>query len=498
MRRRLFSALIAGLVAVLLPALSFAQWVTAKTDTLAGTAASERSTRFSVAVDATNRPHAIWSTGSSLVYARMDAGGWIAPIVLSQNDATYAGLAVVVVPGTTRPCVLYSRTPFGAPAGELLLADWNGSSFDVRTLTADGVAKFGPAVAMDAGGAYHVVFVVQSAGEWRLRYLTNAPGFATDQLLAVGPLGAFGSGASPAIAVEPGGIAHVVYRGVGTSYRIHHAQNAAPGGATWSWEELISPNLEDTGADVEIDALGNLYVAASGADCDICTRRTHIFQRPPGNTWNAPTPVVHSSGLTGPVLAVGPVGGAQVGGVQVALSEISGSLQTGRIFHAGSLTGWAPSLVVGNDHGTPSLAVDRFGTGHLVCTTGANTGVRNVLYLRSAGTPAGVDEVTPPVLTGWRASPNPFGEQTVLRRFDGVGTKADPGPAAPVLVVDLAGRIVRHLASATASGGGVEYVWDGLGDNGREAPAGVYRIVIAGGGSGPATGARAMKVVKLR
>jgi hypothetical protein len=490
-RLRFSGAFTLGLLAVMLPSLASAQWVTARTDTLAGTVASERSTRFSVAVDAMSRPHAIWSTGSSLVYARMDAGSWITPIVLSQGDATYAGLAVVVVPGTTRPCVLYSRTPFGAQAGELLLAEWNGSSFDVRTLTADGVAKYGPAIAMDASGAYHVVFVVQASGEWRLRYLTNTAGPATDTLLTVGPLGAFGSGTSPAIAVEPGGIAHVAYRGVSPVYRIHHAQNAAPGGVDWSWEALISPNFEDTSADIELDALGNVYVAASGADCDVCTRRTHIFQRPPGSVWNAPTPIVHANGLTAAVLAVGTVGGAQV-----AMSEISGSLLTGRVFHAGSLTDWAPSLVVGNDHGTPSLALDGFGVGHLVCTTGANTGARNVLYLRSAGAVAGVDDVTPAVLTGWRASPNPFWEQTVIRLPDGVGTKAAPGPGAALIVVDLAGRIVRHLESTAANGGGVEYVWDGLGDNGREAPAGVYRIAAIGGGTGSPAGAT--KVLKLR
>lgn len=190
---------------------------------------------------------------------------------------------MAVAPGSTKPWVLYTRTPFGAPAGDLVLAEWDGTGFTTRPLTSDGVAKVGPAFALDASGAYHVVCVVQVLGEWRLRYLTNVTGAPTGALLSVGGLGQFGSGASPAIAVDPGGVAHVVYRGVSGSYRIHHAENAAPGDTTsWSWQALVLPNAEDTGSDVKVDASGNVVVVASGSDCDVCTRHSHVFQRPAG------------------------------------------------------------------------------------------------------------------------------------------------------------------------------------------------------------------------
>lgn len=72
--------LVLGLMVVATPAVVSAQWVTTVTDSLAGTPASERSTRFSVVVDAANAPHAVWTAGSSMFYSRKQAGGWIAPI----------------------------------------------------------------------------------------------------------------------------------------------------------------------------------------------------------------------------------------------------------------------------------------------------------------------------------------------------------------------------------------------------------------------------------
>ena len=493
MRCPSLSALVLSLSLITVPAAALAQWVTAGTDTLAGTSASERSTRFSVAVDATNAPHAIWSVGASLVYSRKQAAGWLSPIELSHPDAAYAGNAVVVRPGSTDASVLYSRTPFGAPAGELLLAEWNGNGFSVRTLTADGAAKFGPVLAIDASGAYHVVCVVQALGEWRLRYLTNVTGSQTDVLLAVGSLGPFGSGASPAIAVEPNGIAHVVYRGVNPGYRIHHAENSAPGGTSWSWQELFTPNAEDTGSDVELDASGGVHVVASGSDCDVCTRHTHVFERPVGGNWSAATPIVHTSGLTQASLAVDPGKAAHV-----MAAEISGSLLTGRIFHASALTGWVPSLVIGNDHGTPSLAIDAQGRGHLVCTTGPNTGSRNVLYLQSAAlTTVGVIAPPPPTTPSWQASPNPFSRATVLRFTGEPALVAAIHGGARLVILDIAGRAVRRLSAGVATNSSADFVWDGRGDNGGTVPPGVYRIALVNASGRIAAGTASVKVVKL-
>jgi hypothetical protein len=352
----------------------------------------------------------------------------------------------------------------------------------------DGVAKYTPALAVDAGGRYHVVCVVQEAGVWRLRYLTNVGGAPTDVLLAVGSLGGFGSGASPAVAVEPDGVAHVVYRGVSGVYRIHHAENDAPGSTTWSWQTLVSPNGEDLGSDVEVEAGGTVHVAVSGDDCFECTRRTFVFRRPPGGSWGAPAPIAHVMGLAGPSLAVDTGGMAHV-----ALSEVGGNILTGRVFHASARTGWSPSLVIGDDHASPCLALDELGQGHLVCTTGPNTGVEDVLYLRSQPLAIAVGE---PVAAAsrWAATPNPFAARTVLR-IPGSGARARAGSRS-VLVCDATGRVVRRLDPNVATGGRmIEIDWDGRDEAGRDLPGGVYFVSPPGKAQ---EGGTRTAVVKLR
>lgn len=491
MRPFVFALFGTAFACLLGPSVASAQWTTLLTDTLAGTAASERSTRYSVAVDSAGAPHAIWSAGTTLLYSRKGEAGWVPPLTLSQSDANYVACALSVVPGTSRPAVLFARRAFGATVDRLLLAEWNGTGFDVRTLTTDSVANQQPALAMDAGGNFHVVCVVFTGGQWRIRYLTNASGTVTEQLLPVGELGDFGAGATPAVSVEADGRAHVVYRALNDPsglYRIQHAENSWPGDTLWSWEELVTPNLEDSGSDVRVDASGTLHVAVSGSDCQTCTRHTYVFERRPGQAWSAPVPIVHSNGLAAPVLAVGSAGGAQL-----AVSEISGNLFTGRIYHAGSRSGWIPSLVVGTDHGTPALAVGPQGSAHLVCSTGPNTGVRNVLHLQSAPTTAGVSGASSPRSAAWSATPNPFVARTVLR-LSGDGTH-EAARAERALVLDVTGRVMRRLAPVRLLDGATEFEWDGRSTDGRVVPAGIYRIVSRGPGS--AAGTRGVAVVKL-
>lgn len=137
-------------------------------------------------------------------------------------------------------------------------------------------------------------------------------------------------------------------------------------------------------------------------------------------------PIVHTDGLAQASLALDP----------------GGNFFTGRIFHASARTGWSPTLVIGTDHFTPSLAIDAQGRGHLVCSTGPNTGI-------------------------------------------------------PLVVLDVAGRTVRRLTPTTGTGGGVECMWDGRSDAGTTVPAGVYRVVPAHGSRQPATQAGTITVMKL-
>jgi hypothetical protein len=102
-----------------------------------------------------------------------------------------------------------------------------------------------------------------------------------------------------------------------------------------------------------------------------------------------------------------------------------------------------------------------------------------------AGVPdEGVAGALPAGIAGY---PNPFGPQTRIR-----WTQPGGGPAA-VAVYDLAGRLVRSFAPMEWGPGEHEVLWDGLSDDGRRVPSGVYFCRVAGSGV-----SEAAKVVLVR
>lgn len=64
--------------------------------------------------------------------------------------------------------------------------------------------------------------------------------------------------------------------------------------------------------------------------------------------------------------------------------------------------------------------------------------------------------------------PNPFNPLTTLR-FE----TSTPGRAV-IIIYDIRGRCVRHLVDEIAAPGRYEAIWDGVGDDGRPAPSGIY------------------------
>ena len=85
--------------------------------------------------------------------------------------------------------------------------------------------------------------------------------------------------------------------------------------------------------------------------------------------------------------------------------------------------------------------------------------------------PAGTPPVAP--LAGLESvRPNPFTGRTSI-----VLTLAQDGPA-DLAVLDLEGRRVRELVAGSLSSGEHVYTWEGRRDDGRDAPAGVYWILM--------------------
>jgi hypothetical protein len=80
----------------------------------------------------------------------------------------------------------------------------------------------------------------------------------------------------------------------------------------------------------------------------------------------------------------------------------------------------------------------------------------------------------PEPLLSLMASPNPFSRATRLR-LNGPTVEL---AACQVSIVDCAGRIVRRALPALSGAGLSDREWDGLDDDGRRMPSGVYFAVM--------------------
>jgi hypothetical protein len=468
------------------------QWQDAPVDTIAGSESDEISFPFSLDVDNENAPHAVWTapidSRMAVFYSHKVGDSWTEAIEAGSDGGRHTAPALAVQPGTAIPTVAFSGHLSGETDGDIYLATWNGSAFDAARLTDDDAPDGSPALAVDASGAYHVASVTQSDDLWRIRYLTNVAGEPVDLLVEGGPLGSYGSGASPAIAIDADGRAHITYRGIYGGYRVYHAFNDGPGSADWTWEVFISGNLEDYSSDIEIDATGGIHVALSGNNGWGTNPKVFYFHQPAGGSWDPYEFVPFGLGLTSPSLALDPAGGPHT-----AMAEVSGNFYTGRIYYARQTDDWSPVLVIGVDHGVPSLAVDQIGMGHLVCMTGPNTGIEDVLYIRSSSPVSAVERGdTIASALALRASPNPF-RGTVV--FNAAASPAGLGSAegsadCTLVIFDAAGRRVKRLGSVDLAGGGFQLSWDGRDEGGVRVPSGLYTARI---------GSRAAaKVIKLQ
>ncbi len=482
--------LIAG---VLLAAPVAAQWEGAEVVVLAGSEADEEACRFSLAVGQADTPHAVWladlGARRGVFYAWREGDVWTEPIEVSVDEVNCFDAAMALVPETTTRVVAFEAVAAGETDHEVYLATWNGTGFDVLRLTDNDAPDRDPALALDPSGRYHLVCVTQVAGQWRLRYLTDVTGEPSDQIVTAGPLGDFGSGAMPCIAVESTGVAHIAYRGIlGPLYRVHCATNTVPGGEIWTWQAMTSGNVEDFSSDIEIDSHEGVHLAVSGNDCWGCNPRTYYFHRPAGGDWNPYVFIPLTMGLSTPSLALDVFDLPHV-----AMSEVSGNIYTGRLYYASAANFWTPVLVIGTDHGTPCLAVDSSGFGHLTCMTGPNTGVEDVLYLHSTEHLVDVDGaamdpiVATPAATPW-AAPNPFSDAVVVRAGAWAGHSGLPGPV--VRVYDAFGRLVRQLWPEIPVGRGYRSTWDGRDVAGAPVAPGVYHLRMGEG--------QALRVVKVR
>ncbi len=93
--------------------------------------------------------------------------------------------------------------------------------------------------------------------------------------------------------------------------------------------------------------------------------------------------------------------------------------------------------------------------------------------------PMGVDGAPRAGIAGIAVEPNPF-TGAVRIRIDLTDDAVARAPEAGVMILDAAGRRVRELAAAPASGPGTARIlsWDARDDRGREVPAGMYWVRV--------------------
>lgn len=95
------------------------------------------------------------------------------------------------------------------------------------------------------------------------------------------------------------------------------------------------------------------------------------------------------------------------------------------------------------------------------------------------GSVSGVGRIAGRVVARLSALPNPCVAGTTIR------VEAPSAIERDLVVCDLSGRVVRHLAAGSFGPGTRTVAWDGNGDRGERLPAGVYFARLAGGPGAP-------------
>ena len=122
------------------------------------------------------------------------------------------------------------------------------------------------------------------------------------------------------------------------------------------------------------------------------------------------------------------------------------------------------------------------------------TGLARAPIVVSAGDPAGQETIPhgaqlPPL----RSHPNPFNPSTVIEAAIPEG-----GGSVTLVIHDVAGRLVGRVSRSVASGGVVEFTWDGTAEGGVRMGSGVYFCSVELNGPGGRAVSPVHKLVLLR
>jgi len=349
---------------------AFGQWSGAVIDTLTQNTERDEILNQSFVSDQGNTLHLISERA-------LTAGGWMILYFKHPSNSPWTIEDTVSIGPSYAPTLAVSGqdgipyiscTENDTVDGEIVIYTKTGSVWTREQITSNQEEDSSPSITIDQDGFIHVAWIWENgSGNYKINYATNRSGIWSIQTIVNSQLGPFGSGASPQLALDPTGIAHIVYRGgnFGT-YRIHHAYNDSIGGAIWNFDFLSTPNAEDLSSSLVVSEDTIVHALVSGNDgFGFPTHAYYLSKSPGAISFSSAADV--ANGFS-----------AEVGSLSISnnsascvLNEVSGNIFTGNVIYSEANSGWnAITLLNTQEIYNAQMLIDQNGKGYVAAYQG--------------------------------------------------------------------------------------------------------------------------------
>ena len=221
-----------------------------------------------MAVDSNNHPHVVWTgyRGENYIYYSADLGaGWQTwPTLLSTTSHDNYDPRIAVDPGGGSHVVWYGYDENTGKQEIFYSTDAGGSWSEPDILSTTSNNNYNLQIALDPAGIAHVVWYGNfvDGDEQEIFYSTNAGGsWSEPDILST----TSNNNYSPQIALDPAGIAHVVWYGNfvgGGEQEVFYSINA---GGSWSAPDTLSTTSNNNyNPQIALDPAGIAHVVWYG------------------------------------------------------------------------------------------------------------------------------------------------------------------------------------------------------------------------------------------
>lgn len=345
-----------------------AQWTGAVTTQVTDNMERDQVNKQCIAIDHANTLHLTWieakpGGGWVIFYAqRPYTGTWTSAEVVNPDDDDMAFHPAMAINKFTGEAHIAYQVGAGANTQIKLASRIEAGDWAYQEVINNGNENLTPTIALDNDGHLHLAWVgSDDIGEHKIMYGLRTQSTWDIQTLSSSALGGFGTGATPHIAVDSEGLAHITYRGGDFgAYRVHYAANDELAGINWTYQALTSPNAEDLGNRVVVDDYDNVHVVVAGSD-----------------GWGFPVSAYYTiKSLTGawtPMEQIAPTGTGELGDLYIdtdgvahcLVNGLSGNILTGNLYYTSNVGGgWTSTpLIADNKTYNGALIMDDAGNG---------------------------------------------------------------------------------------------------------------------------------------